>query len=87
MAPTAGEAVVATAGGDGNVQVFDRTAEQILATLSGHSKKVHGELSVGCVGGWVEESVWQWVWGVGEELLSWTDPGYPVGPHQERKCR
>jgi hypothetical protein len=40
----AGEGVVATAGGDATVQVYDRAAERILASLTGHSKKVHGEL-------------------------------------------
>ncbi len=39
-----GEGVVATAGGDASVQVYDRAAERILASLTGHSKKVHGEL-------------------------------------------
>lgn len=38
----ASEAVVATAGGDADIKLYDRAAEQILATLSGHAKKVHG---------------------------------------------
>ena len=39
----AGEAVVATAGGDSTVQLFDRAAERVLASLTGHSRKVYGE--------------------------------------------
>ena len=42
LSPT-GEAVVATAGGDSTVQLFDRAAERVLASLTGHSKKVYGE--------------------------------------------
>jgi len=34
--------VVATAGADGDVHLFDRAAELVLATLQGHSKKVNG---------------------------------------------
>lgn len=44
--------MVATAGGDATVKLFDRASEQVLATLSGHTKKVHGErasMSAGCV--------------------------------------
>lgn len=43
----AGEGVVATAGGDASVQVYDRAAERILASLTGHSKKVHDVKFVG----------------------------------------
>ena len=39
----AGESVVATAGADASVQLYDRGAERVLATLSGHTKKVYGE--------------------------------------------
>ena len=41
MSP-AGDNVVATAGADGDVHLFDRSAERVLATLQGHSKKVNG---------------------------------------------
>ncbi|EFN51555.1 hypothetical protein CHLNCDRAFT_140025 [Chlorella variabilis] len=43
----AGEEVVATAGGDATVQVYDCKAERFLASLTGHSKKVHDVKFVG----------------------------------------
>lgn len=36
------DTVVATAGMDGQVHVFDRAAGRIVAELQGHSKKVNG---------------------------------------------
>lgn len=38
----ASDTVLATAGADGDVHVFDRAAERVLASLQGHSKKVNG---------------------------------------------
>lgn len=43
----ASEAVVATAGADGTVQIFDRAADRLLASLEGHSKKVYDVKFVG----------------------------------------
>ena len=40
---------MATAGADGDVHLFDRAAELVLATLQGHSKKVNGRPRSGCV--------------------------------------
>lgn len=40
--------VVATAGGDGVVAVYDSSAGRLLAELRGHSKKVNGECSTPC---------------------------------------
>lgn len=37
------EGLVATAGADGVVVLFDRSAGRIKASLTGHSKKVNGE--------------------------------------------
>ena len=37
------ESLVATAGADGVVVLFDRSAGRIKASLTGHSKKVNGE--------------------------------------------
>lgn len=42
----ASSAVVATAGGDGVVAVYDSAAGRLLAELKGHSKKVNGECAV-----------------------------------------
>ncbi len=42
-APDPEEALVATAGDDGKVCVFDRSAGRIVGELKGHSKKVLGE--------------------------------------------
>jgi pre-mRNA-processing factor 19 len=49
VAPDA-DAVVATAGGDATVQLFDRAAGRALATLKGHTKKVLDVKFVGSVG-------------------------------------
>ena len=49
VAPDA-DAVVATAGGDATVQLFDRAAGRALASLKGHSKKVLDVKFVGSVG-------------------------------------
>ncbi len=38
-----GESLVATAGADGVVVLFDHSAGRIKASLTGHSKKVNGE--------------------------------------------
>lgn len=43
----ASQAVVATAGADATVQLFDIKGERILASLTGHSKKVHDVKFVG----------------------------------------
>lgn len=40
------EEVVATAGADALVEIFDRSAGRIIAQLSGHSKKVNGALQM-----------------------------------------
>ena len=34
--------MVATAGADGEVHLFDRSAGRVTATLQGHSKKING---------------------------------------------
>ena len=38
-----GDSLVATAGADHTVQLFDRQSERVLASLSGHSKRVTGD--------------------------------------------
>jgi WD40 repeat protein len=40
----ASSSVVATAGGDGVVAVYDSAAGRLLSELRGHTKKVNGEL-------------------------------------------
>ncbi|KAL4431421.1 hypothetical protein ABPG75_006677 [Micractinium tetrahymenae] len=43
----ASEAVVATAGADASVQLFDRSSDRVLASLEGHGKKVNDVKFVG----------------------------------------